>query len=120
MQQARAHRCRELPWPLFAKGRCMSQAATARRQARVPGLVAGALAIACSVALAQPPAAPADAAWQHGLSWRGQNVEMADGGQGYVLSGAARPRTIPAQPLRSQTASPLFDGLFALAQLEVQ
>ncbi|WP_245156832.1 Six-hairpin glycosidase-like protein [Lysobacter arenosi] len=98
----------------------MSQAATARRQARVPGLVAGALAIACSVASAQPPAAPADAAWQHGLSWRGQSVEMAQGGQGYVLSGAARPRTIPSQPLRSQTASPLFDGLFALAQLEVQ
>ncbi|MFC3814451.1 Six-hairpin glycosidase-like protein [Lysobacter sp. GCM10012299] len=98
----------------------MSQAATARCQARVPGLVAGALAIACSAAFAQSPAAPADVAWQHGLSWRGQNVEMVEGGQGYSLSGSAKARTIPAQSLRSSTASPLFDGLFAMAQLELQ
>lgn len=76
--------------------------------------------MACSVALAQPPAAPVDAAWQHGLSWHGQNVEMVERGQGFVLSGATLPRTIAAQPLRSQTASPLFDGLFALAQAELE
>ncbi len=78
------------------------------------------IAIACSAALAQEPIAPTDAAWQHGLAWRGQSVTMAQQGQGYVLAGAARPSTIPAQSLRSQTASPLFDGLFALSQLELQ
>ncbi|HEY5804044.1 MAG TPA: Six-hairpin glycosidase-like protein [Lysobacter sp.] len=81
---------------------------------------AGVLAAACSLALAHDRVAPADAAWQHGLSWRGQSVVMSEQGQGYALTGSALPRTIDAQAMRSHSASPLFDGLFALAQAELQ
>ncbi|UNK48053.1 Six-hairpin glycosidase-like protein [Lysobacter sp. S4-A87] len=98
----------------------MSQAARARVPAGVLAMGACLLAIACMAALAHEPAAPDDAAWQHGLAWRGQTVTMSQQDSTYVLAGAASPRTVPAQPLRSQTASPLFDGLFALAQAELE
>ena len=99
----------------------MSQAGPApgaRMSARAlgRGVCLLAIAIACSVASAQDKAAPTDAAWQHGLAWRGQTVAMQAQGQDFTLTGATAPRAIPAQALRSQTASPLFDGLFALAQ----
>ncbi|HEY5850193.1 MAG TPA: Six-hairpin glycosidase-like protein [Lysobacter sp.] len=45
---------------------------------------------------------------------------MREQGPGYALTGATLPRTIDAQAMRSQSASPLFDGLFALAQAELQ
>ncbi len=67
--------------------------------------------------LAVAPAAGFDGAK---LEWRGQQAHMtsaADGG--YVLDGPFGTRRIPAAPLRSRTASPLVDGLFAMAQQEL-
>jgi hypothetical protein len=73
-------------------------------------LMAVALAIAGSAGL------PADH-WHDGLDWRGQHAGMtiADNG-GYLLQALNGERRIPAQPLVTRTASPLFDGLFAMAQ----
>ncbi|HEV2681635.1 MAG TPA: Six-hairpin glycosidase-like protein [Rhodanobacter sp.] len=55
--------------------------------------------------------------WQDNLDWRGQNASMQSAGSdGYVLHAPNGERRIPAQPLATHTASPLFDGLFAMAQ----
>ncbi|MBN6114181.1 Six-hairpin glycosidase-like protein [Xanthomonas bonasiae] len=66
-------------------------------------------------------AAVSASAWQTSLQWRGQTAQAAvtaDGG--FVLRSAQGTRTLAAQPLRSDTASPLFDALFALAQQELR
>lgn len=55
--------------------------------------------------------------WHDRLDWRGQHAAMRsapDGG--FVLQGPFGERTITEQPRGAQTASPLFDGLFAMAQ----
>lgn len=55
--------------------------------------------------------------WHDHLDWRGQHAAIRsapDGG--FVLQGPFGERTIAAQPRGTQTASPLFDGLFAMAQ----
>jgi len=55
--------------------------------------------------------------WHDNLQWRGSEVAMHRGSQGsYTLASPSGKRTIAAQPLRSDTASALFDGLFAMAQ----
>ncbi|UYB53904.1 Six-hairpin glycosidase-like protein [Xanthomonas sp. AM6] len=66
-------------------------------------------------------AAASASAWQTSLQWRGQTARAeaaADGG--FVLTSAQGTRTLAPQPLRSDTASPLFDALFALAQQELR
>jgi len=69
-------------------------------------LLAGALA-------AQAPAA----AWHDGLDWHGVHVGIErDSQQEYTLAWPYGQRVIAAQALRSETASMLFDGLFAMAQ----
>ncbi|HJP97265.1 MAG TPA: Six-hairpin glycosidase-like protein [Rhodanobacteraceae bacterium] len=65
-------------------------------------------------------AAQAAPAWHTSLEWRGQSASMsfhADGS--YALTGPFGKRTIPAPRAKAQTASVLFDGLFAMAQEEL-
>ncbi len=55
--------------------------------------------------------------WHDRLQWRGQTASMtAQPDGGFLLHSPHGDRRIPVQPLRVQTASPLFDGLFAMAQ----
>ncbi|MBD8879997.1 Six-hairpin glycosidase-like protein [Rhodanobacter sp. 7MK24] len=55
--------------------------------------------------------------WHDSLQWRGQtaSIEVQAGG-GFLLHSAHDKRLIPAPPYAVQTASPLFDGLYAMAQ----
>lgn len=51
------------------------------------------------------------------VNWRGQTASMSAHGDGsFVLRAPHGDRTIAQQPLSVHTASPLFDGLFAMAQ----
>jgi hypothetical protein len=69
-----------------------------------------AIALAASAATHAPQ-------WHDKLEWRGQTASMtAQSGGGFLLHAADGERSIPAQPLRVQTASALFDGLYAMAQ----
>lgn len=54
--------------------------------------------------------------WQDQLQWRGQHARIEVQGQGYLLHAAHGDRRIPASRYAVQTASPLFDGLYAMAQ----
>lgn len=55
--------------------------------------------------------------WHDSLQWRGQNASMQiQPGGGFLLQATHARRTIPAPPFALQTASPLFDGLYAMAQ----
>lgn len=57
------------------------------------------------------------AAWRDSLTWRGQEARVSVRLDGkYVLHSPAGERVIAAQRWRVQTASPLFDALFAMAQ----
>ena len=59
--------------------------------------------------------------WQHGLSWRGERARVSVRLDGkYLLHSPAGERVIAAQRWRSQTASPLFDALFAMAQEDLE
>jgi hypothetical protein len=81
-----------------------------KRGSLIPGAL---LALATASAQAAP-------AWHTSLDWRGQTASMAMGPDGgYVLTGPFGTRTIPAPRATAQTASPLFDGLFAMAQEEL-
>jgi len=63
---------------------------------------------------AQPAAAPA---WQDGLDWHGVHVSMQrDAQDAYTLAWPFGQRVIAPQPLRADTASVLFNGLYAMAQ----
>jgi hypothetical protein len=65
--------------------------------------------------LAAGPGTAAD--WRGGLAWQGREATVtAASGGGFVLRGPAGERRIGAQRLAAHTASPLFDGLFAMAQ----
>jgi hypothetical protein len=59
-------------------------------------------------------------AWRDAIAWRGQTAQMsaAKGGR-FSLSGPFGRRDIGPQRMRVETASPMFDGLFALAQDEL-
>src|SRR6185437_5371154 len=51
------------------------------------------------------------------IEWQGRAAVMQSGAEGtYALRGTFGERAIPAQPRAVQTASVLFDGLFAMAQ----
>lgn len=83
--------------------------------------VAVAFALACVSATGSTPAAAAESTpWRQSLEWRGQtaSVEPQPGGD-YLLHHATGDRRIAPQRMTSDTASPLFDGLFALAQAEL-
>ena len=54
--------------------------------------------------------------WHDSLHWHGTDVTMRRDAQGaYTLAWPTGERTIAPQPSRSDTASVLFDGLFAMA-----
>ncbi|MDI9237825.1 Six-hairpin glycosidase-like protein [Lysobacter sp. LF1] len=83
------------------------------------------LALACGLAVSTGAYAQADGhPWQDGLDWRGHHARMTASPDGWRLrtdaAGTAIERDIAIQPMRSDTASVLFDGLFALAQDELQ
>jgi len=54
--------------------------------------------------------------WHDQLSWRGQQAHMSATADGYRLSGPFGQRDIRTQAMRVDTASTLFNGLFAMAQ----
>lgn len=59
--------------------------------------------------------------WRDQISWRGQSSQMSvTADQGFTLTGPFGKRSIPAQAMRTHTASPMFDGLFAMAQEELK
>jgi len=67
-----------------------------------------------AAALATGAAAPA---WHDGLDWHGVHVGISrDAQHHYTLAWPYGQRVIAAQPLSTDTASALFDGLFAMAQ----
>ncbi len=58
--------------------------------------------------------------WRDDMSWRGQQARMTAVANGrFTLTGPFGRRDIDAQSMRVDTASPMFDGLFALAQDEL-
>lgn len=60
---------------------------------------------------------PATLSWHDGLSWQGQAARVSVRLDGkYLLHSPAGERLIAAQRWRVQTASALFDALFAMAQ----
>lgn len=72
------------------------------------------LSLLLTAAMAATSAAPT---WQDGLDWHGVHVNMSrDAQDSYTLAWPYGQRVITAQPLRTDTASMLFDGLFAMAQ----
>jgi len=63
---------------------------------------------------AAPSAAPA---WNDGLDWHGVHVSIQrDAKDAYTLAWPFGQRVIPPQPLQADTASVLFNGLYAMAQ----
>ena len=55
--------------------------------------------------------------WRDEIAWRGQQAQMSAAQDGrFTLTGPFGKRDIGAQRLRVDTASPMFDGLFAMAQ----
>lgn len=70
------------------------------------------LGTALAAAAATPPPT-----WQDGLDWHGVHVSMLTAPQdAYTLSWPYGERGIASQPMRVDTASTLFNGLFAMAQ----
>ena len=67
------------------------------------------LLLAGSAAAAVPP-------WHDGIEWQGKHATVAASKDGYVLRGPFGQRDIPAGASGVSTASPLFDGLYAMAQ----
>lgn len=63
-------------------------------------------------------AATSGSNWQTQLQFDDRSAAASFGGKTYKLDSNGSTRTIPTQPLRSETASPIVDTLFALAQLE--
>jgi hypothetical protein len=68
---------------------------------------------------ATPTAAVRDSNWQTGLSFRDRYASASFDGKTYRLDSNGSQHEIPIQNLRADTASPLFDALFALAQQEL-
>lgn len=85
------------------------------------------LAAACLLALALAPhtglASPSDDAsdWHNSLSFQNRHAGITKSAEGvYHLTYDGGTRDIEAQAWRTETASPLFDGLFAMAQAEAK
>ncbi|MGC1550189.1 MAG: Six-hairpin glycosidase-like protein [Rhodanobacter sp.] len=73
------------------------------------------LAMKVSASTATPPT------WNNQLEWHGQTATMTQAPDGaFVLRGPFGERKIGAQTSTVHTASPLFDGLFAMAQDDLQ
>ena len=73
--------------------------------------------IAIAALLLAGSAATAAPAWHDGLEWQGERASITTSSRGgYLLRGPFGQRGIPAAVSRVDTASPLFDGLFAMAQ----
>ncbi len=72
------------------------------------------LSLLLTAAMATGTAAPV---WHDGLDWHGVHVSMQRDAKGaYTLAWPFGQRVIEPQPLRVDTASVLFDGLYAMAQ----
>lgn len=72
------------------------------------------LSLLLSTAMAASASAPA---WQDGLDWHGVRVSMQrDASDAYTVAWPFGQRVIPAQALQADTASVLFNGLYAMAQ----
>ncbi|TAL74927.1 MAG: Six-hairpin glycosidase-like protein [Rhodanobacter sp.] len=72
-------------------------------------MLLGSLALALAAG-AQPPL------WHDQLQWRDQRARIETQGPGFLLHAAHGTRAIPAPRYTVATASPLFDGLYAMAQ----
>ncbi len=73
-------------------------------------MIALAAAVLAVTLAASPP-------WHASVHWRGQRAGITANADGsYSLHGPFGERDIPAPALYVQTASPLFDGLYAMAQ----
>ena len=69
------------------------------------------------LAAAMTTASASTPAWNNGLDWHGVHVSMQHEAQGtYTLAWPFGQRVIEPQPLRVDTASVLFNGLYAMAQ----
>ncbi|WP_425543735.1 Six-hairpin glycosidase-like protein [Rhodanobacter caeni] len=68
------------------------------------------LATALAMALSGAVAPAADS-----IEWQQRRASMSIAADGFVLHAPDGDRHIPTQPLATHTASPLFDGLFAMA-----
>jgi hypothetical protein len=92
----------------------------ARRVGKPRGLrrlFAAPVVMACALAPALAVAAGAPSSLHDRIAWQGRTAVMQSGAEGtYALRGTFGERSIPVQPRRVQTASVLFDGLFAMAQ----
>ena len=74
------------------------------------------LSILLTAALAASATTSASA-WRDGLDWHGVHAAMTrDAQSNYTLAWPYGQRVIAAQPMRVDTASTLFNGLFAMAQ----
>ena len=80
-----------------------------------------ALGLATATAAGREPVEGRDPQWHASLAWQGQaaRVESAADG-GWLLRSPTGTRHIAPQRMASDTASPLFDGLFAMAQVEME
>jgi hypothetical protein len=76
-------------------------------------------AVALLASAAVGAAAPDDEAWRTKLSWQDRAASVAVTDTGYRLTAGGTAFEIPTQDAGTQTASPLFDALFALAQQEL-
>ncbi len=106
------------------QGNCMNPAgpapvARSRRTRRAVTALAVALTCACGAASAHD-----DDNARAMSTWRGHRADMTTQAPGWRLrtdaGGTPVERDIPAQAMRSRTASTMFDGLFALAQQELR
>ncbi len=74
--------------------------------------------LACGSVFAAP-AAQED--WRTGLTWQDRHATVVANGDGsYELKGDAGTRRVERQAWAVKTASPLFDGLFAMAQADLK
>src|SRR5215470_14811818 len=81
-----------------------------RRAALVAGLAVAALAAA---------AAPDDDTWRTKVGGSGRTTTAAVVDDGYRLTVGGTDQIVPPPLATTQTASPLFDAMFALAQQEL-
>ena len=102
--------------------RCARANAACRhgRPARIA--LAWAVAACGMFAMLHAPAAPAgEAAWHTRLTWQGREAHMTlRAGGAYRLRTATGVRRIAPQAWTADTASVLFDGLFAMAQSDLK
>nr|WP_232338475.1 Six-hairpin glycosidase-like protein [Lysobacter soli] len=97
----------------------MKQARPAPSMRRSPSL-APAIALAIAGLVSAGSALAGDAAWRDSIAWQGATARMQADGDGWRLQPKAGDAIdIAAQPMKTDTASPMFDGLFALAQAEL-